>query len=215
MKRCSKCKIEKENIFFGPQKQSKDGLTSWCKECKKNLEQQRRLSKGIKQKRLSKIIGETHKECMRCFKICHIDDFNENSRGSLKKSAYCKPCIHEYIIELKNSDKEFYNEKARKATQKYRDNHRLRWRALHRINQFNRRFLIEVTDDGTVTDEFLEKLYSTEQCYWCKKIIQFENRTAEHVTALSLGGIHSELNLVMACRSCNSSKINMRKNEHI
>ena len=33
MKRCSRCKIEKEEICFGKNKNQKDGLNLWCKEC--------------------------------------------------------------------------------------------------------------------------------------------------------------------------------------
>ena len=35
MKKCSKCNIEKEYIFFGKRKASKDGLQGRCKKCNK------------------------------------------------------------------------------------------------------------------------------------------------------------------------------------
>jgi hypothetical protein len=54
MKKCSKCKIEKENSEFTPDKRSKDGLFSYCKPCNtarqkeaywKNLEESRRKNR--------------------------------------------------------------------------------------------------------------------------------------------------------------------------
>jgi len=35
MKECSKCKEKKDLSFFTKLKKSKDGLSYWCKECRK------------------------------------------------------------------------------------------------------------------------------------------------------------------------------------
>lgn len=96
----------------------------------------------------------------------------------------------------------------RNYTQKYRDNHRERWRGLHRINQFNRKNKVKLANDGTVTEDFMKSLYSIENCYWCKQVIPRELRTAEHIKPLHLNGLHTAENLTMACRSCNFSKLN-------
>lgn len=76
----------------------------------------------------------------------------------------------------------------------------------HRANQATRNSLKRLADDGTVTDSFLESLYSTENCYYCNKLIERKDRTMDHKISVSQGGSHSTFNLVMACRSCNCSK---------
>jgi 5-methylcytosine-specific restriction endonuclease McrA len=56
----------------------------------------------------------------------------------------------------------------------------------------------------TIRKKFLQKLYSS-PCVYCNSFNFIE---ADHVLPISLGGRHSEGNLVPACRSCNRSKHN-------
>jgi len=213
MKLCKTCKLEKELCEFGPNKKSADGKAYVCKPCRAEYELNRRASKGIIPKVKPKVIDDS-KECLRCHEIKHIDEFAMAKRGRLGRAAYCKICSPLYIKELKSSDKEHYTQKGREATQKYRANNRERWRALHRINQFNRKNLQKATSDDTVTDDFLRSIYNTEKCFWCGRFTEKDKRTCEHVIPLILGGLHSANNITMACLSCNSSKINF-KNDNI
>jgi 5-methylcytosine-specific restriction endonuclease McrA len=207
MKTCSKCKIDKTEDNF-----TKIGkyLNSWCHECRAKSEQEKRIARGVKPKVKPKVVDSQHKECLRCKRILHVDAFTKNNRGRLGVAAYCKPCAKDYLVELKASNPKLYKRRHRKYTQKYRDNNRERWRALHRVNQFNRKNKVKVKSDGTVTDDFLKKLYNTKECCWCKKPTPKSKRTAEHVIPLDLGGMHSANNLKMACISCNSSKFNFK-----
>lgn len=82
---------------------------------------------------------------------------------------------------------------------------------MHRIHQFNRKSLIKATDDGTVTDEFLEKLFKKERCCWCDRVMSEDEKTIEHIVELSNGGKHSASNIDLACLSCNSARKNKRK----
>ncbi len=117
MKKCSKCKQQKELDNF-----SKIGkyLNSWCNECRTNLEQERRIKNGIIPKIKPIIKDSKHKECLKCHKILHIDKFRTNKRGRLSRSSYCKKCDNIVYKEIRKKNPEKY----RKHTQNYRDNHR-------------------------------------------------------------------------------------------
>ncbi len=202
IKTCTKCHTEKEFKKYGKY------YPSWCTDCRREAAQKERRDSGIESKVVPKVIDNEHKECLKCHQILHIDLFDKNPRGRLKRSAYCKICFSQYIKDLRDSDLEHYRHKTKESTQRYRDNHREHWRGLHRINQYNRKNKIKVQSDGTVTEQFMKELYATEICYWCQKPTLIENRTAEHVIPLDKGGVHGVSNLKMACLSCNSSKLN-------
>jgi 5-methylcytosine-specific restriction endonuclease McrA len=200
-KKCSKCEIEKDISNF-----SKSGkyYGSWCKECRKISEQERRILKGIKQKVKPVVVGDSHKQCLHCKQILELEFFGDNKRGRLGKHCYCKECYKIFHKEIRKNNPE----KFRTYTKKYRDRRREHWRSLHRIHQFNRKNKIKAQSDGTVTEEFMKNLYATEICFWCKEVIPVDQRTAEHIIPLSSGGVHGISNLTMACISCNSSKFN-------
>ena len=46
LKRCSKCKIEKDTSAFHKSKSRKDGFNPWCKDCKKKRAGERRKERG-------------------------------------------------------------------------------------------------------------------------------------------------------------------------
>jgi hypothetical protein len=203
-KRCSKCSESLPIDKFSPTKRNKDGSikyrASWCNPCRTSGNR-----KGKEPKRYAKVNEiDSKKECNHCRKILDFSCFSKSTRGSVGLAAYCKQC---QSIRYKNS------EKSRDYTRAYRKRHPERWKAMHRVHQFNRRSLIKATDDGTVTDEFLKQIYSTETCFWCKKFVPKELRTLEHIVELSNGGEHSARNITMACLSCNSSRLN-KENEH-
>ena len=210
-KKCKTCSLLKAFEEFSPALNNKDRLNANCKQCRAIYEKERRFRKGIKLKVVPRICNEKEKECLFCNKVKSLELFSKNNRGRFKRSAYCKDCLPLYKARLINTDREKYAEKGRKATQKYRDENREFWRSLHRINQFNRRRKIKAVKDGTVTSEFMRSLYEIEICYWCKKKIPKYNRTAEHIQALALGGIHSASNMTMACKKCNFSRLNFPK----
>lgn len=76
-----------------------------------------------------------------------------------------------------------------------------------------RRELIRSQSDGTVTAEFLLRLYRRRSCHYCRAKTRKRERTADHVIPLSRGGYHSAKNLVMACQACNIAKANQTKDE--
>lgn len=201
MKVCSKCGIEQDLEKFSVTKRNEDGSVkyrnSWCISCRV-ANNRERLGQSKLEKSVVDFENET-KQCANCKLILPFNNYYSAERGSASLAAYCKGCA---------KDKYYDKDKAKVYTQSYRDRNRNRWRALHRINQFNRRSLIKATEDGSITDEFINSVYAKEVCYWCEKFIDEEDRTLEHIIELSSGGHHSASNITMACLSCNSSRLN-------
>lgn len=200
-KNCSKCLENKPVESFSVTKRNEDGSikyrSSWCTPCRVSSNRER-LGYNKLEKSIVDFDNEM-KQCACCKLMFPFAEFPPSKRGSANLAAYCKSCA---------KDKYYDKEKAKGYTQSYRDRNRNRWRALHRINQFNRRNLIKALEDGTVTTEFVDSIYAEEICYWCKEFTEEEDRTLEHIIELSSGGLHSASNITMACFSCNSARLN-------
>jgi 5-methylcytosine-specific restriction endonuclease McrA len=134
--------------------------------------------------------GEHLKLCTHCRLLKPHDAF-------WKAKSRCITCKRKYPPD---------KARHREICRRYRRRHAEVWRARQRIHNVKRRQKIEVTDDGSVTAEFLKRLYDTKHCYYCRNHTPKELRSADHKHPISRGGHHSASNLVMACQSCNSSK---------
>lgn len=178
--------------------------SGWCRKCRTEKEKQRRRDSGASEAKRS-VLKDGKKLCCHCGEFKSLDWFSPSSRGLGEVSAYCKPCA---ASRYRNKDT------ARKATLKYRERHRERHLANHRVWMFEYRTRKKVTSDGSVTDQFLKKLYATEACYLCGQITPKKLRTADHVIPLARGGTHTADNLKMACWSCNSSKRDLTPQEY-
>jgi len=126
--------------------------------------------------------------------------FSPSIRGRLGVASACRKCTST------GTTSEAQKLKARERTVLYRERHKERWRAAHRIHQFKRRHRIAVTQDGSVTDAFLKGVYAEETCFWCKESVEYQFRTLEHIVELIQGGTHTADNITMACSSCNSAR---------
>lgn len=199
MKKCSNCARSLDYNEFSPQKQSSDGYSSWCKPCKAEQAKVKRLAAGITPRRTT-TVTKTKKECGLCNKLLPLLDFSPSKRGSGGVSSYCKCCTN---LKRKTPKARAYS---RAQTKAYRNRHKFRWRALHRLVQFNRKQTVRKVSTGTVTDRVLTELYQTEVCFYCGQPTPLSRRTVDHKQPLHRGGLHDQTNLVMACLHCNSSK---------
>lgn len=201
-KTCSKCHREKdENLFSRTKKRGAGGwyYNSQCNPCRV---EGNRVSTGAKKKRLS-VLTSTTKECTVCWSVLPHESFSLASRGSGGLATACKPCNN---LRIKDP------EKVRQATTKYRVTHRFKYLAAHRVTQYNRKNLIKIVADGTLTEDVLKGIYDESLCCWCKEETPPEERTLEHVRELNNGGIHGVSNCDMACFSCNSKRLNKEDN---
>ena len=200
MKTCNDCNKSEPEVEFTPSRKYN------CKECVRKRNQKHSLKIGCTLKFIP-IVNETHKQCAECKELVELEKFSNSKRGRKGKSSYCKPCSSKRQLKRKSK------EERRLHTQKYRNDNREWWRSLHRINQFNRRSKIKLVSDGTVTQEFVREIYSTENCYYCKEKTSKKFRTLEHKQPLNKGGLHSSNNIVMACLQCNCTKRDMTEEE--
>lgn len=198
-RKCSKCQGNLPLVKFSVIRRNADGspryYNSWCNPCRTKANRERL---GAKEKP-KPYIDEESKECLSCHKILLISDFYPSEGGRLGVASYCRACHGQRYNDA---------EKARAASSRYREKHKERWRASHRLHQFKRRYQIQVTSDGSVTDDFLRQIYATEICYWCEETVPESLRTLEHIIELCAGGTHTADNITMACRSCNSRRNN-------
>lgn len=192
---CSKCRSPKS-----PDQFQRGTIGGWCQECKTQKEKERRLSAGMVPTIYS-LVTETHKECSNCKLVLEQTCFTKSERGSAGLASICKVCSR-----LLNQTRYKNPAKAAEHTRAYRERHPERTKANHRIHQAKRRLGIEVTADGSITDDFLKGIYATENCHYCKKPTENQDRTIEHRLPLSRGGAHTATNIAMACASCNCSK---------
>jgi 5-methylcytosine-specific restriction endonuclease McrA len=168
----------------------------WCRSCRTQKERDRRLAAGQKPK-LKAEVTLGGKQCLACGIMRKFTEFYPASRGACNVGAYCKTCL---------TSKYRDSERARLATQKYRERNREEYLARHRLTQLKRKSGITALSDGSVTRQLVKKLYSTISCSYCLQPTPPKERTLDHITPLTVGGKHSKHNLVMACKRCNSTK---------
>jgi hypothetical protein len=199
-KQCSNCLelIDKDKFS--------KSLKTWCSSCAKVYN--RKYTKGVE--RFIPLIFEDSKQCCNCKEIKLLENFSNSKRGRLGKSSYCKSCTNILAkAKWRNPERE------RIKTRNYRKNNREKYLATHRIHQFNRINRIKITNDGTITVDFLKSIYNSEECYYCKKPVIINERTLEHLQPLIKGGLHTASNIKMACKSCNLSKQSKTEIEYL
>lgn len=184
------------------------GKGVWCEDCKRSYNRAYGKKRFGSKEKFIPIITKIGKQCASCKIVKNFEDFSPAKRGRKGLSSYCKPCASNIQLNL------YTKEERKEKTQKYRDANRNWWRNLHRINQFNRKKRVKLSSDGSVTKDFIEKVYSLTICYYCKEETPRKFRTLEHKLPLIKGGLHSIDNITMACFVCNSTKGRMTEEEY-
>lgn len=218
LKVCSRCQLVKDKRFFNKLDKASDGLTSWCKDCSNNFCANKRREKG-KQSRsyrrdsIDRVLGEAgFKICLNCFKVLSLNLYRNSKNGYLQTHAYCNTCHNErYVSNLSENKRQHQSALVKKR----RNNNPDKYRLIQRMAQANRRAKKQQASDGTITNEVLKELYARDTCYYCNQFTLKEKRTIEHKIPLSKGGLHSILNIEMACSFCNTSKKDKTELEYL
>lgn len=90
MKQCSRCKVKKQGKAFDRDKNSPDGLNSWCKVCKKEYALNK-TDEGKKIKRNFKQESLTYKICIDCKQSKPLTEFSFRF-DSKKHRPKCMAC---------------------------------------------------------------------------------------------------------------------------
>jgi len=107
MKKCTKCKIEKELNDFGKHKENKDGLTGDCKSCKKEYDKERYQANKERFKEYRKEYYQANKE----HRIEQMKEYRKAKKEKIKEYYQDnKERFKEYTKEYRKANKERINE---------------------------------------------------------------------------------------------------------
>ena len=182
----------------------KEGLI--CSKCLKNSNDNTSNSQPIK------------KECIKCFDI--IERKHEQSNLSWGKKNTCDVCIKLTTVKCSNEHYKL-NKKAkleRGKTQESKDYQKVYRKSKigitkKTISNAKRRALKRTTASENINSYIETMLNNPEKvCRYCE---HSDNLTIEHILPLSRGGTHSEDNVDLACKSCNSSKGSKTETEYM
>jgi hypothetical protein len=202
---CTRCKQEKDIAEFTKDKNNKDGLNRWCKECQ-SLDHKQRLKKIV-------YIELETKVCGRCHIEKDIDDFSNDKYSIDGHHSLCKQCRskhHKKYYKVKTNEilsvqKIWQTNNWKKFKQICR-----RWKQSERgrlldVWQHQRRKEIMEQLPYTFTEEEWQDClkYFNYSCAYCgsKKNIQ-----QDHFISIMNDGPYTKDNMVVACGFCNPSK---------
>ena len=153
MKTCTKCLSEKELIDFTKNKNHKDGLEYFCKSCKKEYQQSKKL------KEYPLVLS---KVCSKCNEDKLLSEYGKCSNCYLNVKSSCKKCRNlEYIEDIprvkqyKESNKEYlkdYNKNWQEENKEYVKQTKLLYKSKNRdkINNYRRSYTKERRDNDNI-----------------------------------------------------------------
>lgn len=126
MKKCSKCKIEKDFSSFGKRKASKDGLSYICKDCKSLLDKEYSKKNKESIKEYLKMYYEDNKEHLKeKSKKNYIDNIesikDKNKKYYLDNSDSIKNRSNKFYLENKDKIKEKRKKDYKNNPDKFKD----------------------------------------------------------------------------------------------
>jgi len=118
MKKCSKCKIEKDDGEFSKDRSAKDGLQDKCKDCERKYRLENKEHISRRNKEYNKLMKDRpkiniiSKICGKCKIEKGIDEFNKNKSRKDGLQFQCKCCNKEYRgkPEVKERNKKYHKE---------------------------------------------------------------------------------------------------------
>ena len=127
MKRCTKCKKQKDESEFGKNRSHKDGLKVWCKKCYREYSRRRyrRIRGPVKkyyrcEESHRTIDGVKQKRCAKCKKWKDEIQFGKEIKNKDGLRYRCKDCVRAYTRERYKKEG-----KGLKTYYRYEERHRV------------------------------------------------------------------------------------------
>lgn len=193
MKRCSKCKTEKDEGEFSKNKRNPDGLSYWCKLCTSEYDRKRYQSNPEERIEHTRRWYQNNPQKAREYSRNWCRNNPEKRKLSLKK--WCQKNPEKIRINVKNW--------CQKNPEKKRESVR-------------RRRAIKRSKVGPNAPRYLEDfllLLQKHRCAYCGTNLKVTGHHLEHRIPLSRGGLHDVSNTCMACPPCNQYKFTMTAEE--
>ena len=213
-KTCSRCGEVKLLSLFKKEKRRASGFAAHCKAChtasQRQLEAQRRI--------FGPTIVRDHKKCPKCSETKQANAFYRNRGSADWLSSACKVCVDAANMSNYFADpkKAYVRQKAwteaNRAAVNARGRARRRSSAKVREQQREGRRKWRARKRNAEVNDLTEKQWSEllavngAHCAYCGST---EHIAQDHAVPLSRGGDHTLVNVVPACRSCNSRKHTM------
>lgn len=186
-KTCKHCGETKPSTEYTRYSQSIDGLRPWCKACIVESNRQHRVT-----------YPERVKAASMRWRLANLEHYKAMKREEYQKN---KEYYHLRHVARYAANRQAHIDKAKAYAKTPRGIIRARLAA-------NKRRAL--TKGGDLTIEQTQNLMERQKrCAYCKKLFTKKRpATIDHVVPLSKGGLHTLSNVVLACKSCNSSKYN-------
>jgi len=203
-KKCPRCQLTKSSDCFTKLKTNKDGLSNYCKDCRRLNDKERKLNTS----QTHVIVDETKsKTCVTCNLIKSFVEFRVNRKSNDKLSHICLQCLpknnwtkekqHESEKKYRTNNPDKMKEKYRRQGQKI--NRRIRDSLNHRIS------CALISNNNKKNKKTIE--YIGCSIHFCKKWIEFQFK--ENMTWDNYGQWH--LDHVKPCSSFDLSQIEQTK----
>lgn len=120
MKRCTRCRIEKEELEFSKNKTSKDGLNCWCKDCcREHMKEYRKTDKYKEHNREYQRTDKRRKYNREYEKTDKRKEYKKKYQKEYRKTEKWKEYQKEYQKKYKNIDE--HKKRRREDEKKKRD----------------------------------------------------------------------------------------------
>ncbi len=183
---CTRCEVKKKRSEFYTSSVSRDGLHSWCKVCSRVYDKARRES--VAGKEYSRVYDKARGESVvrQEYKRIRSSEYYEINKERYRSRAA--------VYYAANKESRCAYDKAYRKTDAGKEaNHR----GMNKRRATKRGATIGPIDEAAVYE------FCGGKCVYCGSK---EKLSLDHVVALVAGGSHTQNNLVVACKSCNSSK---------
>jgi hypothetical protein len=185
MKKCSECKIEKDETAFNKNKKYKDGLYYICRDCLNKSRREYNQTNKDKINEYRRRYYQNNKDKLKIYNQTNKDKINEYRRRYYQKHSkeilkYNKKYCHDYAKKNKDHRRNYHNAYAKTHPEKFKN----------QSQRFKTTFLIK--------PEIMER--DNFHCVCCGGNNKLQ---AHHILPISYGGeMENHDNLIILCKNC-------------